>query len=213
LSVKKDPQTPTAAASERLLAQLPADLGDHYFWLPRVFMRAGAWRWLIPWPFLWMALRWRQPNLKDHGSVWLSAVSLLALALGAQRLQSIDVKYTVEAARVLFASAFLILTMLSLSVALPGQAILRLVQRRDPLFSVDFVSPTLWAFLWSILAGTTMIFYDNLPPTLKVASAVVALYAFAMDVHAILYTVRMYLLGLVLTVRESSHGVGDKEKM
>ena len=141
--------------------------------------------------------------------MWLTAVILGALALGTEYLQSVDVKYTAEASRLLFASAFLILTMLSLSVALPGQAILRLVLRRNPLFSVDFVAPTLWAFLWSIVAGTIMIFYADLPSALKVTAAVAALYAFAMDVHAILYTVRMYLLGLVLTVRES-RSTGDK---
>ena len=209
MDLEKEPQPPIEATSERLLAQLPADLGDHYFWLPKVLLRAGAWRWLVPWPLIWLALRWRDPNLKEHGSVWLTAVILGALALGTEYLQSVDVKYTAEASRLLFASAFLILTMLSLSVALPGQAILRLVLRRNPLFSVDFVAPTLWAFLWSIVAGTIMIFYADLPSALKVTAAVAALYAFAMDVHAILYTVRMYLLGLVLTVRES-RSTGDK---
>jgi hypothetical protein len=132
-------------------------------------------------------------------------VGAIALIAGESRLESLDPKFAADASRTLYTAAFLIMTMLSLSVALPGQAIIRLVLGRNPRFVADFVTPTLWAFLWGTGAGTALAFYGSLSLQGKLGASIVALYAFAMQINAILYTVRVYALGLVRTAHEAGN--------
>lgn len=192
----------TPEASSKVLVEVARQLGDHYLWLPKLLWRAGCWRWLIPWPLLLLPNRFT--GSKEHGSLWLTLVLISAYFVGADSLQNVDGGYAADAARTLFAGSFLVITMLSLSVALPGQAILKLVLEGEPLFAVEFVSPTLWAFLWGISGGTCMTFHKNLPLALQPISTTVALYAFAMEVNAVLYTIRTYTLGLVLSAHATS---------
>ncbi|MBN1607838.1 MAG: hypothetical protein JW940_14465 [Polyangiaceae bacterium] len=204
----KEKNTPSSVR-ESILGQLATDLGDHYFWLPRLFMRAGGWRWLVPWPFLFIINRRRRIASREHGSIWLTAVSAAALLAGPERLQAMGSSHAAESARILFAGSFLVITMLSLSVAVPGQATLRLVLAKNPLFAAEFVSPTLWAFLWGVGGGACMVFHASLVPGFKTLASVVALYAFAMETNAVLYTIRMYSFGLVLAARESAREGSD----
>lgn len=191
------------ATRERNLDQLAADIGDHYFWLIKVLVRAGGWRLIVPWPMLALGSKARRAQSKEHGSAWLTVVAGASMSMGPERLQALSNSFAADSARTIFTAAFLVITMLSLSVALPGQAVIKLVLGRTPLFAAEFVAPTLWAFLWGMIGGTGMMLYSSLGAELRVIAAIVGLYAFAMSINAVLYTIRMYVLGLVLTARSS----------
>lgn len=148
---------------------------------------------------------------REHGSVWLSLISGIAAVLGFDGLAELGASHAGDISRALLAGSFLVMTMLSVSVATPGQAILRLVLGKSPLLAVEFVSPALWAFLWGISAGICTMFYADLCRSFQSVLSAVSLYALAMEVNAVLYTIRMYTLGLVLVAQEASNGSHSKE--
>lgn len=143
--------------------------------------------------------------------MWLSLVIGIAVFLGFDGLAEFGASHAGDLSRALFTGSFLVMTMLSVSVATPGQAILRLVLGKSPLFAVEFVSPTLWAFLWGIAAGICTMLYADFCHAFQSILSAVALYALSMEVNAVLYTIRMYTLGLVLAAQEASNGGQTKK--
>jgi hypothetical protein len=200
-------------------ARLMEVLGDHYFWIPRILLRARVWEWLVPWPGLWpiRVLQNASTRRTSSGSGWLTADIVLYLYLfivtGFEPEKAVSA-YAADIAKALFSGAFLVGTVLSVSVAMPGQAILRLVLARDPDFAVNFVVPSLWAFLWGVFSGVLMTFFGGLEHVVphKTAWGIwmqrlvlgAAIYAGSMVVNAILFTIRMYLLGLIQSAADSA---------
>jgi hypothetical protein len=185
-------------------------------------VRAKAWEFAIPWPIekieYFCARRrgvtWKkfEPTYGSSGWLTFSIVVWLFVALYVEpSLARFATKYAGDVAKTLLSGALLVGTMLSVSVSLPGQTIVKLVIEDDPESAIEFVTPFLWAFLWGVLATTLMAFFPGLRSItigyrstswIPAAATFVATYAAAMEVHAVLHAIRMYLLGLVISGRK-----------
>jgi len=177
-------------------------------WLFRSFKEAGAAAWLIPWPFGKSQVD--DDGEKRGGNVYLTTAIVLWLSvvlLVHPSLNNFEAKYAGDCAKVLFTGSFLLGTILSVSVALPGQSLAKLTLAGDPRFAFDFVMPLVWGFVWGIIGALLMMFFPGLKwvvadPTattvLRATATLVAVHGGMAVLNAILMTVRYYLAGMVL---------------
>jgi hypothetical protein len=237
LQEKPPPATPKDETAERAsdAARLLKRLGEHGGWLSAVLSEARWYEALIPWPLAHLQAlveprriftspkTWR-PTLGD--SRWTTfALAMWALVtfVVKPKLANIEALYAADAAKALLTGAFLVGTILSVSVALPGQTIISVALRRMPSFAVSFVFPSLWALLTGITGATLMMLFrglrylvpnDTASNVLQWGALLIAIYAAIMELNALLYTVRMYILGLVLWSRaEEKKEDSDRDEM
>lgn len=180
-------------------------------WWWRLLRLAQAWCFFIPWPLpyvLYMIPSFRRHFLTPRkrwtmASGWLTVCILfwLAFVFLLPANASRDDKYAAEAAKILFSGAFLLGTILSVSVALPGQAVIKTVIATKPEAVVDFVVPFLWALMWGISGAIALMFLPgigNLHPKFRYVAIFFGLYGSLMEVNAMGHTIRMYTIGLLL---------------
>lgn len=107
---------------------------------------------LVPWPLHHLQLVWnRRPRATEKhraytfvSSGWLTvSIALwLYMALVVRvTLQGFAQNYAADASKALLSGAFLLGTILSVSVAMPGQAVMKVVIGKRPSFAIQFVVP------------------------------------------------------------------------
>ncbi len=128
------------------------------------------------------------------------AISVFAVYVTEKAVPSDAKSAAVDISKLLFSGSFLIGTILSLSVAVPGQALIKVLLNKDPEYAVDFVVPFMWSFMWGIIGGAALLVFHSkyLLVPLRPVAVVLASYGACMLVHAITHAIRKYLLGLVI---------------
>jgi hypothetical protein len=225
----KKTMTPKLPDPEAERSRLIETLTKHHTWIFRAFGAIRAWEYLVPWPlgcvhFFLLRLRGNKLPFKDwlksrdrvDDNGWLSfaIVTWLYLAVVVDvRLDRVQAVYASDCAKILFSGAFLIGTVLSVSVAMPGQALAKVALGRDSSFALNFVLPLFWGFLWGIAGALSMMFFPGVPyliPNLPECSRLVlrdvatfiAIHGAVAELNAIVHTVRMYLMGMLLWSKE-----------
>jgi hypothetical protein len=208
-----------AAKDER--ARLQEVLGAHGLWIPRLLFVARAWEYVLPWPlgyvdYLFQYSRSGPKRRRIDDSAWVTFVLVVwcyAAYVAKATPGHFEKSYAPDVSKILFSGAFLIGTILSVSVALPGQSLAKLALGRRPMFAVEFVLPMFWGFLSGIFGALLMLFFSGLPHLVPGMSeywgrivqgfaTIIALYGAVMELNAIIHTVRMYLIGMLLWSKE-----------
>src|SRR5581483_9326297 len=131
-----------------------ANLLGGCLWIWRLLIETKFWTFLIPWPLHHLKRLSKSGRANPaRGSGWLTfgiVLWFLLARFSTVGLDSVERHYAADASKVLFSGAFLLGTILSVSVAMPGQAVMKAILADDPSFALDFVVPFVWAFLWGI---------------------------------------------------------------
>lgn len=225
------PLAPKLGASTKQSNGLEADeagqlltiLGRHGLWWWLVLLRVHAVTFLVPWPLpyiAWPFIRRRFSSVEGRERAWYTQSSgWTTLSLMAAWLLNKfthpnltrDAKIAGELAKTLFSGSLLVCTILSLSVALPGQTILKSVLTQNPSFSIDYVVPFMWTFMCGFSAALVLTFGEQILALAwwtRPLLIFVAAYALAMIIHAIGHVIRVYMVGLVMFSIDER----DKEK-
>lgn len=183
-------------------------LGRHGIWWWAIFIRTKTWAALLPWPVHYVLRLVPVQYLSDVES---SAWATLTIPISAYLIHHLgvipsrDAKLAFECAKLLVSGAFLIGTILSVSVAMPGQALMKVILKKNPQFALEFVVPFMWGFMWSLTGAAALLcFYSEYVLLwFRPVAVCLAVYGACMLVHAITHTVRMYLLGLMMISAEA----------
>lgn len=203
------PSAPGGAQSANDEAKLEATellniLGRHGRWWWLLLFRAKAWNFLLPWPLGSVVSFLRRDKARPKQSGWLSLsvpVAWYAIREFTTASPMFDDKLAAEAAKILFSGVFLLGTILSVSVAMPGQAIIKSILRKSPSWSIEFVAPFMWSLMWGIVGASLLFFLPRLAtahPWLVPVAISTGVYAAFMELHTISHTIRMYTIGLVV---------------
>ncbi|MBX3222395.1 MAG: hypothetical protein KF795_17885 [Labilithrix sp.] len=206
----------SAAERRRLMQML-----THRRWLIRSLWSINAWEWLLPWPveiavFLVRGDRslewsdWKRSDGSVRGNRYVTFAFALWVGLALAGVDLSDVEtYAGDVAKTLFTGALLLLSILSLSVGLPGQSIAKLMLIKRPSYSLEFVMPLVWGFLCGLLGALSMMFYGaaksvahpDLAMGVRATAILFAVFGALMEWNAVLQTVQQYLIGMVLWSR------------
>ena len=187
-------------------------LGGHGTWWWGVLARTRAWEWFIPWP---MGRVLRRMRLDVRGdSAWFTAsigVTLYAIYHFNHGALEGNLKYAEEGAKVLFSGVFLLGTILSVSMAMPGQAIMKAVLARRPSYAIKFLVPFMWALTWGMAGAAFLFFMRRLASWTHPAVLFVAVYAAFMELHAITHAMRTYAIGLTVMSLDQINADAEKK--
>lgn len=199
---------------KRKKRRLKSILKDHHCWWFRVLGIQQAWEFIIPFPLPEIVRFFLRRLSKEydekklpwwagvHSSLWMTLTIILSAYsyYGSMRFESARLLsvYAADASKTLFTAAFLLGTILSVSVALPGQAVIKSQIDRDPDFVFDFMAPFMWALMWGIIGGLGLSLVYYLTPLARNIAYVVGIYGACMELNALVHTIRMYMIGIIL---------------
>lgn len=185
------------------------DLGQHGLWWWKVLRRANALSFLVPWPLPYLAWLVNKSAFQSprrwytYSSGWMTLSLAVTLAIHHSRYTALILRkeaiYPILAFLVL--GAFSVFGVLAISVASPSQTIIGKTLTQNPNSTIGYIAPYMWSFMWSTLTYFILLFHPLLVLDGKALSAVVLLvcYSVAMVIHTAGHTMRLYLIGLIVT--------------
>lgn len=209
------------------------------WWLFKILSADQAWGYLIPWPFpkLWAKFKhWRtRGERKSEPRIWANLVpddsddapkpiesglwTTLALALTAyvcwftsKETLDHDHARASDAGKTLFTGAFLLGTLLSVSVSLPGQSLLKPLLTKSPRAIIFFASAFAWSLLWGLSGGVLLVFYGDWYPPVRILAIFVGFLGAFAELNTLLFVFRMYLMGLMDLVKATRQEEAKKKE-
>jgi hypothetical protein len=183
--------------------------GSHNTWWWRLLVEARFWWFLVPWP-LGRLLDGPKPKrtaqFRDNSYLTATLFFWVLYLFG----KGPDGALFDGGAKALFSGALALMGVLSLSIALPGQTLLKRVVVGAPRAAITFVAPFVWALLWGLLGATLLTFWSHLPGWLAPVVVLVALHGAFMELNALFHALRMYSMGLLLWGREEAIAAAEK---
>src|SRR6266446_2868779 len=184
----------------------------HSAWFWRVLAQAHFYAFLIPFPLPWVIFRpfWPKAFHREfrkwwsRSSIW-PTLTVIAFFL-RPRISNFEAQTNIatEIGKLMFTATFLNATLLSLSVALPGQSVLKAFITQRPKQVVTFAAPFLWALLFGLLGGTLLLGYRFCPANVRVYVTFIGFFAAFAILAPLFFVVRLYLLGLVRISQEEA---------
>lgn len=198
-STEKPPQTPQDRAS----SLLNSIIADHTFWWWKALIHAKAWQYFYIWPIPELirkglslfGKKQRPASQQANSSAWLTLGVVIFIASYQTTQHFKESSHLLQIAgdlsKILLTATFLVGTILSVSVAIPGQAVINNLLRNEPDFALEFVAPFMWSLMWGVLGAFGLAVMYYLTPTFQKI-------AFGVAIYAIVHTMRMYTIGLIL---------------
>lgn len=177
---------------------------DGWWW--KVLWLAKPWRFVTPWPAEWILRPSGAKRQESRDSVWMTVAIVTTYLLWSSVGTDVDgtrfERRAGEWSRQLFTGAFLLGTLLSVSNALPGQTVLKAVVRRTPDYILKFAVPYAWAVTTGLAGAVLLFFYSSLSVWQRQLAVFVGIYGGLMEINALVFSFRMFLLGLIKVGRD-----------
>jgi hypothetical protein len=181
------------------------------------------WNFLVPWPLgqlIMVAFRKLRRKKAENGTekkrVYPSSI-LLTFAIISyvflwwfMKQHSDDLGHYAtiasDGSKMLLSGAFLLGTILSVSVSVPGTTVIKYVIKKRPMGGVNFVIPFMWAFMWGLVGGILLAFFNIriAQPYYQYVAVAFGVYGAFMELNAFAHVVRLYTIGLLLMGEEEN---------
>ncbi|MFP2895699.1 hypothetical protein [Corallococcus sp. 4LFB] len=213
------PPTKTPEEQDKELREL---IGSRW-WFFKVLNTDKSWNYLVPWPIPVLVQRWRQSRgrkakgkLAEDGR-WSTLAILLTIYMwsftGSETVVH-DQSRASDAGKILFTGAFLLGTLLSVSITLPGQSVLKPLITKKPSVITNFAAAFAWSLLWGLSGGALLTFYGDWYPEIRPVAIFVGILGGFAELNTLLFVFRLYLMGLADISRdarvEAAKKKGDK---